>query len=94
MELPKWLDHFMTKNMKDDLVFYIKHKKELYFTGMVVIAIAWLGILFTGTFILFTSDAIIGMMLMLFGVTGFGTIKMYLHVRKDSLEIKEILLQR
>jgi len=80
----------MTKSMKEDLEFYLKHNKELYFKGMVIIACAWVGILIMGIWV-FVSDITIGMMMMLFGALGFGIVKMYLHIRKDAIEIKERL---
>jgi len=81
---------FMTKEMEKDFDFYVKHKTELYFYGMVVIATAWLGILAAGIYMFFAGEAL-GWLFMLFGVTNFGIIKMYLHVRKDAIEIKELL---
>lgn len=86
----KWLEMVMTKNMKKDFDFYLKHDEELYFKGMAVIAASWLGILFMGILVI-ANDITAGITMMLFGTLGFGIVKMYLHVRKDAIEIKEML---
>jgi hypothetical protein len=82
---------FLTQGMRKDLEFYLKHDKELYFKGMALIAISWLMILATGVYILFVGD-MIGLVMALFGALGFGIVKMYLHIRKDAIEIKEQMM--
>jgi len=97
----KILSAFMNKGMRKDLIFYLNHDEELYFKGMVVVAISWivLSIIFgilgfvaikAGYF--FDGCILLGITSLL-GV-GFCAVKMYLHIRKDNIEMKEILTNK
>lgn len=93
MQIVKILRPFMNKSMEEDLIFYLRHDKELYFKGMAACAVLaviitafmlYLGILFirsgiagVGIIIIFQSWA---------PLTIFIMIKMYLHIRKDNIE--------
>jgi len=97
MPIIKYLGRFMNRGMRKDLIFYVKHDEELYFRGMVVVAVSWLilsAIFGVFSFFAIKSGYFEGCILLgittLLGV-GFSAVKMYLHIRKDNIEIKEIL---
>ena len=87
-----------TTEMLEDLEFYRKHDRELYFTGLVGIAamITILEVLFIVVSLLFIYYQMFATGIILLGIAfcignGFTQIKLYLHVRKDAIEIKEML---
>lgn len=94
-KIVRYLKPIMNEGMEKDLIFYLDHDKQLYFSGMVVIAAVWF--VFIGAFwvaSLFAVSTLTGLILLgmsLIGLLGFQTIKMYLHVRKDAIEIMELL---
>jgi hypothetical protein len=100
LNILKRLRFLCTKEMYDDLCFYLDHETELYFSGMFKIAViqTTMTIIFL---VLGFLAVVIGinylMGILCFGIAyistlGFGTTKMYLHVRKDAIEIKEMLI--
>ena len=97
-DIVKLLRPFMNENMEKDLVFYLAHDKELYFKGMVLCAycsIVGMVAAFVLGILLIRAGAIVGgglaILLAWVPVGIFCNIKMYLHVRKDSIEIAEKL---
>lgn len=106
--MPSLWDTFMpiikrvsTPDMLEDLAFYRAHDRELYFTGLVGVAVMLtiLEILFIGLALFFLYYQQFAVGFILFGVSvcigiGFTQIKLYLHVRKDAIEIKELLRMR
>ena len=87
-----------TPEMLEDLAFYRKHDQELYFNGLVGIAamITILEVLFIVVSLLFIYHQMFAAGIILLGIAfcignGFTQIKLYLHVRKDAIEIKEML---
>ena len=87
-----------TPEMLEDLAFYRAHDRELYFNGLVSIAamITVVEIMFFAASMLFLYYGQVVTGLILLGITfcigtGFAQIKLYLHVRKDAIEIKEML---
>lgn len=91
-----------TPEMLEDLAFYREHDRELYFNGLTTAAAIFtiIEIFFfvTAAFYLFhATDHItlaFGLVFVGFAVVtgiGFDLIKLYLHVRKDAIEIKEML---
>jgi hypothetical protein len=93
----KRLRFLCTKEMYDDLCFYLDHETELYFSELFLIAVGYtiftifflvLGIFYLG-FNFQISIICIGIAVV--SEVGFGMIKFYLHIRKDAIEIKEML---
>ena len=87
-----------TPEMLEDLAFYREHDRELYFNGLVGIAamLTIIEIFFWCAALLFfyyggfiTGILMIGFAFLVGGM--FTQIKLYLHVRKDAIEIKEML---
>ena len=73
------------------------HDDPLYFKGMVAIAacwVVWAAIFFiAGGFLIFSNPIAALLFIGIGGVgsLGFGAVKMYLHIRKDNLEIMEMM---
>lgn len=98
VDVVKILDPLMNENMKADLIFYLAHDKELFFKGMVAVAIIAdismilmfsLGFYFIQHGFL-AAGAIIALLVWV-PLLEFCNIKQYLHIRKDNLEILEKL---
>jgi hypothetical protein len=85
--------------MYDDLCFYLDHDTELYFSGMFKIAVTdtiiMIICLILGSLSIFSgTNYPMGILLIgiaFLAVINFGMVKMYLHIRKDAIEIKEML---
>lgn len=84
----------------EDLAFYRAHDRELYFTPLVYVAACYTLfelIFFSLVFVSAYQGNVYHMIIFLgFSITigiGFNAIKMYLHLRKESIEIKEILVR-
>lgn len=87
-----------TKGGVEDLAFYRAHDEELYFTPLVYVAACYTlfeVIFFSLIFVsMFQSNTIHALVFLGFSLTigiGFNAIKMYLHIRKDAIEIKEMI---
>lgn len=91
-----------TEDMLADLKFYIKHDRELYFNGMVGIAVSFLffSALYIGTALylivkigdqLAITTALNCIGFAFISSIGFLMIKNYLHIRKDYIELKEMI---
>lgn len=91
-----------TPEMLEDLAFYREHDRELYFNGLTfaaaILTIVEIFFFVTSIFFLYRATDHItmafGLTFMGFAVVtdiGFAQIKLYLHVRKDTIEIKEML---
>jgi hypothetical protein len=91
-----------TEDMLTDLKFYIKHDRELYFNGMVGIAASF--VFFSGLFIgvgvylllrigdvIAISTALNCVGFAFISSIGFLMVKNYLHIRKDYIELKEMI---
>jgi hypothetical protein len=89
--------YLMNKNMEEDLRFYINHNNEMYFDGMSTIAIIIVAmmLLLSGYLLYNLSMSMVEMfiILVLLVICGvwFSIIKMYFHIRKDAIEIKELI---
>lgn len=79
----------MTKNMRKDLEFYLKHNEEMYFSGMVVIASGFVILVGVGIIELLRTNESGWAAFAAVNAVGFACVKMYLHIRKDLIEIKE-----
>ncbi len=82
----------------EDLAFYRAHDRELYFTPWVYVAACYTLfelIFFSLVLVSALNGDIFRTLLFLgFSITigiGFNMIKMYLHLRKEAIEIKEML---
>ena len=92
MELPLWKKILCTKEGWEDWDFYTTHDKELYFYGMVCVAATFAFIAILGAFVTIVYYKPLMISVTILGLLGFCMVKMYLHIRKDSIEIKEMLL--
>lgn len=87
-----------TKGGVEDLAFYRAHDEELYFTPLVYVAacytlfeVIFLSLVFVS---MFQGNTVHALVFLGFSLTigiGFNAIKMYLHIRKDAIEIKEMI---
>lgn len=101
MNFLKRLRPICTKEMYEDLCFYLDHETELYFSEMFLIAAGYtvftiLFIILGVSILLSNSNLLVGILFIAIAVMselGFGQIKMYLHIRKDTIEIKELILK-
>lgn len=87
-----------TKEALKDLQFYRDHDSELYFTGL-TLAATCLTLFEVGAFVAVMWACLLGqiipallaLIIALVAGNGFSEIKLYLHNRKDAIEIKETL---
>lgn len=91
MDLPLWKRVLCKEEGWIDFEFYMAHDKELYFWGMVGVAVCSTVISICGGLFALAYDAVGGIIIMLIGLVMFSQVKMYLHIRKDAIEIKELL---
>ena len=91
MKLPLWKRILCKEEGWNDFEFYKAHDKELYFWGMVGVAACSTVITICGGLFSLIYDAMSGAIVMLIGLLMFSQVKMYLHIRKDAIEIKEML---
>lgn len=109
MKRTNWWDVFMplikrisTEDALTDLQFYLKHDRELYFTGMALVAAMY--VVFTGVFTIIAVDLLIRQSnpytssiaincigFAFISTIGFCMVKNYLHLRKDYIELKELM---
>lgn len=92
------IERVVTKEGVEDLAFYRAHDKELYFTPWVYVAACYTLfelIFFSLIFVSAYEGNITHMLVFLgFSITigiGFNAIKMYLHLRKEAIEIKNLI---
>ena len=92
--------YIMNSNMEEDLRFYLKHNDEIYFDGMSSIAVIIVAMMVClSGYLLYNNSMpavemfIILVLLVLCGIW-FSIIKMYLHIRKDAIEIKELVEEK
>lgn len=88
----------VTKEGVEDLAFYREHDRELYFTPWVYVASCYTLfelIFFSLVFVsAINGDMYRALIFLGFSLSigiGFNAIKMYLHIRKDAIEIKEMI---
>ncbi len=92
------IERVVTKEGVEDLAFYRAHDKELYFTPWVYVAACYTLfelIFFSLIFVsAYNGDIYRALIFLGFSLSigiGFNAIKMYLHIRKDAIEIKEMI---